>query len=624
MKPAHCHTTLTWMIQQSFRLSAVVALTLAVIACTGDSADVATIVTPAGARQATASPLPPATTQLGVTSTAASHDHGSGPDPTAGAPPSTHVNPCAFPAPEQTPAPVLRAPQSAPFGNAAPVVQSTPERPSAEVLEYPDLPPPALPAPVKSWQDAVVGVTVELTSGRILNQQGLVVDDGVVLTVLDLLEEVASLTVKVSGRGAFSAELERFDLRTGAALLTTKAEGLVVAPDEHATVSHGEPVLLLGRDHDTGELVVEDTFASPSINAPDDIFALRGDYTPGVQFGLGFVVITADGAPVGLAGDLRNWYGYQVVLGTLGSIDLPAVLLDSALRLVESVPPNGNITPAAVTYYGLAVRRHVDGPVTRALLAEPVQGALADLGEQVPLVPMGGRGLEYWLGYDSGTILELLYATLQELRGTDGELLGRARYIALWWDREGGAPDLVLCGTGTKHLGAAFATHGLGSFERLMEEAPSSYPHSMVAAAPLDAPEYGYIRKYGYSSEDYQYPYEWELKTDKSAYVSGEPVALTFTVTNTSEWPVPLDYVPPRVTIYGEHELRVVAVLGYGDERRVLSPDETVSYTMTWDQMHFEGGRAPPGRYIARVQLANLVTNRWLDWGPVTYEIILE
>ena len=33
---------------------------------------------------------------------------------------------------------------------------------------------------------------------------------------------------------------------------------------------------------------------------------------------------------------------------------------------------------------------------------------------------------------------------------------------------------------------------------------------------------------YGYSSEDYQYPFEWELKTDKSAYVQDEPVAVTF------------------------------------------------------------------------------------------------
>ena len=157
-----------------------------------------------------------------------------------------------------------------------------------------------------------------------------------------------------------------------------------------------------------------------------------------------------------------------------------------------------------------------------------------------------------------------------------------------------------------------------------MDRAPSSSPHSMVAAAPLEAPEYGYIREFGYSSEDYQYPYEWELKTDKSAYVQDEPVMLTFTITNTSDWPAPLDYVPPRVTIYSVQEHRNVAVLRYGDGRRVLQPDETASFTMTWDQLHFEGGRAAAGRYIARVELGNLATRWWLlDQGPQT-DVILE
>ena len=40
--------------------------------------------------------------------------------------------------------------------------------------------------------------------------------------------------------------------------------------------------------------------------------------------------------------------------------------------------------------------------------------------------------------------------------------------------------------------------------------------------------------------------------------------------------------------------------------------------------MHFEGGRATPGRYVAQVHLANLATNPWLDPGPRAYELILE
>ena len=41
--------------------------------------------------------------------------------------------------------------------------------------------------------------------------------------------------------------------------------------------------------------------------------------------------------------------------------------------------------PAAVAYYGPDRTKAPDGPVTRELLAKPVQKALKDLGEPVPL-----------------------------------------------------------------------------------------------------------------------------------------------------------------------------------------------------------------------------------------------
>ena len=194
------------------------------------------------------------------------------------------VNACTYRVPEPTPTPDLTTPTATPFSNTTPIPYPT-ESPSAEVVAYPDLPPPALPASVEAWRDAVVRVSVERASGRPRDQQGLVVADGTVLTVLDLMEEIASLSVTVSGRGVFTAELERFDPRTGAALLTIQAEDLTVAPGNRGRVAHGEPVLFLVRDEDGGELVVKETYASPSLNAPDHLFALRRDYTPPYQRG---------------------------------------------------------------------------------------------------------------------------------------------------------------------------------------------------------------------------------------------------------------------------------------------------------------------------------------------------
>ena len=472
-----------------------------------------------------------------------------------GTPPlsSAPVNACTYRAPAPTLTPDLTTPTATPFSNTTPIPYPI-ESPSAEVVAYPDLPPPALPASIEAWRDAVVRVSVERASGRTRDQQGLVIADGAVLTVLDLMEEIASLSVEVSGRGVFTAALERFDPRTGAALLTIAARDLVVAPGDRGRIEPGEPVLLLIRDQDGGELVVKETYASPSLNAPDHLFALHRRYTPSYQRGT--VVVAGDGTPIGLASHARRFYGQSVVLGGLSLRYLPAVLLDSAIHLLERHPSDPDITPAAVAYYG---------PVTRELLAEPVQEALKDLGEPVPLERLSKRPGST-RPPELGTILELLYATPQELRGAGGELLGSARYIALWWDREGGASDLVLCGTDDGiHLDATFATNGLRSFEALMEGVPSSSPHSMVAAERLLQP--------GYSSDDYQYPYEWELKTDKPAYSQDELVMLTLTLTNTSDWPVTLDYMPPTVTIFSIQEARNVAVLRYGDGTLASNPD---------------------------------------------------
>ena len=271
---------------------------------------------------------------------------------------SALVNACTYHAPEPTPTPtptpdLTKRPTSTPFPTP------TPEGPSAEVVAYPDLPLPALPASVEAWQDAVVRVSVERASGRTRVQQGLVVSDGAVLTVLDPMEKIASLSVRVSGRGVFTAALERFDVRTGAALLSVGAEGLAMAPGERRTVAPGEPVLLLSRDEDGGELVVEETYASPSLNAPDHLFALRGDYTP--SFRRGTIVVAADGTPIGLAGHTRTFYGQSIVLGGPSIEYLPAVLLDSATRLLERVPSDADITPAAVAYYRPDVTTPVDG-----------------------------------------------------------------------------------------------------------------------------------------------------------------------------------------------------------------------------------------------------------------------
>ncbi len=526
------------------------------------------------------------------------------------------ANPCAYRAPEVTPTPGPPTPTSTPPPPPTPVPltpTSTPLIGESEIIPYPDLPAPMLPEAVKAWRDAIVHIAVDLGGASTREQDGLVVDhSGGVLTVLSALDTIEAVTVEVPGRGAFAAEVQRFDPRTGAALLHIDAGDLVTALSDPVGVKPGEPVLLLSRDASDGSLTVQETFASPSINGPDHLFALLIRYAPYQR--MGTVVVTRSGALVGLADGQRAWFGAGPrPSGPPPGPDQPAVLLSSALQLLDAVSPDGDAIPAAVAYHGLGWGRFVDGPITREVLGQPVQEALSRLGDPVSLEGLGQRatGIIGSRSPWSGTALELIYAQPQELRAAAGDLLGSGRYIVLWWGRGEGEPDLVLCGTEPNYLGAAFVAADLKAIEPVAEEAPGS-TRSMVKAEPL--PKLPIFS---------QYPYQWSLEPDQEEYSPGQAVTLTFTVTNISQWPMPLDYLPPMVIFRNELDSQDVAALQYGDAHHILNPGEMVTFPVTWDQTNATGDRVPPGQYGAQARVANTAQRVWLTPGPRVQFVLL-
>ena len=245
--------------------------------------------------------------------------------------PGVPINACAYRSTEPTPAPNLTTPTPTP--SSTPTLSDRPPRatsPSVAVTANPGLPPPAVPEPVAAWREAVVRLNIELAGGRSRYQHGLVVSPGVVLTVLDFRQQISALSVEVSGRGTFAAELQRFDPRTGTAMLAIEAEDLVAAPGQHSTVALGKPVLLLSPNEDGGTLVVEKTFAVPSSNGSNDLFALDLGYASRQR--LGTVVVSTDGTPIGLVGVDWQWTGVMVFSGPAPGPDQVAVRLGSARR----------------------------------------------------------------------------------------------------------------------------------------------------------------------------------------------------------------------------------------------------------------------------------------------------
>ncbi|MGH9173531.1 MAG: hypothetical protein ACRD1H_04195, partial [Vicinamibacterales bacterium] len=298
-------------------------------------------------------------------------------------------------------------------------------------------------------------------------QNGLVIDpSGKVLTVFPHLATVADVFVDLPGKGIVKAEVSRFDPRTGAALLNIEADSLIAAPMTLARIQPGQPVLTLARED--GVVRATEAYSSPITNAPDDLFTLFG-----VNESPGTVVVTRDGALVGLTAGGRPWVGAQYISGgsARSARRISGVLTESAMSLLDGEPKGAEHIPIGVAYHGPGWGSLIDGPLTRELVAQPVRDVLDNLGQPVAVEGLGGR-IGQIVGHSPSTVLELIFASHRELRSQDGELLGSSRYVVLWWDRGEGLPDLVLCGDDPEHVGAAFASEGLASLAPILDQAP--------------------------------------------------------------------------------------------------------------------------------------------------------
>ena len=389
-------------------------------------------------------------------------------------------NSCLYEAPP-TPTPSLATPT--PTGTPTPRPTNTPTNVTPVPTPTPTPGPTVvlgamgMPDGVEAWANAIVAVHEPTGSGGTHQQTGLVVrEDGRVLTVFALPPR-DGLEVTVGGR-TLPAAVDAYDPLTGAVLLKIEAIGLVVAPvaEARSVSSTGERIVTIsGRFREPGgRFSVSGAEATPDQLSPDDLFALMVDSkNSGLE--LGSVIVGLDGSVLGLAGTARQWLGHTFVSGGPGVIVRPyaAVRIGSAMRLLDGERDGVATTPGALAYHGDGWARFADNPVSRASVASPVAEVLTNLDRPAEVDWLGGRPRPIGSSVP-GTVLELLYHEPQTLRDADGNVLGEARYIALWWRRGGDQPDVVLCGRDEDHVGAAFETWGLGRFEALMDGQPST------------------------------------------------------------------------------------------------------------------------------------------------------
>ena len=498
-----------------------------------------------------------------------------------------YVNGCLLVGAPPTPTPRPTRPTPTPTPTYTPggpgEVESPPD---IEVPPIPDLP---LPEAVISFVDAIVSIAAYPPAGygtSVPRSDGLLVSaDGLVLTVLNYTQAIERIEVEVPGHGIHDATIERVDPSTGATLLTIDASGLPFSSLEgDAEVALGEPVWLLYHDLSTGKTAVQEGYAAPAINegARDTMFALLHAGFDGYY---GTLVVNRDGVLMGMVASWSWWGTWIAPSGPPPGPDRPVIRSSHLRTFLGQQPEDTSYMPVAVAYHGLGWISYKDSPLGRTILAGPLKDALRSLGEPASVEGLGQINRAV-LGNKPGTVLELLFPQPQKLRTATGELVGEARYVAFWWDRGNGEPDVILCGAEPGYICGAFLARDLSELKAAVQAAPAS-SRSIVLSDMHVLPGY-----------PYRYPLGVTATTDKESYHQGEVIAFTVTIQNNSAWPISADHLPPGIVIQTKDASRYWLQGSRAEITNLTIPaHETVTLEFPWKPE--EGSALPPGEYYA-------------------------
>jgi len=313
---------------------------------------------------------------------------------------------------------------------------------------------------------------------------GIVVGDGnQVLTVLDYEDYTPasdSLDVVASTNDRFSASIQAIDPRTSATLLHIEGADLpAVKTGDSAALEQGQRVFIQGWQH----LSVLFKKVPATASYPSDwplafqvSVNLKETGNEGWANDRGAAITDEDGNVLGLAGAY-----YNKLLPIPGRPDVipQCVPINSALEL---------LAPDA------ASRAWADGPVATTLLAggratvflsgilpslsayeqttETIQELLGTLGR--PLDDDDELAQHYVIFIspppEDGILLTVTYARLQELRSPDGELLARAKWVGIQWNRSEGKPNRLFYGIKPYDLEGIFELTGdTGDLEKALQ-----------------------------------------------------------------------------------------------------------------------------------------------------------
>ncbi len=294
---------------------------------------------------------------------------------------------------------------------------------------------------------------------------GIAVGDGNhILTVLnyeDYTPESDSLYVVPAKGDCFNASVETIDPRTSATLLVVEGADLPpVRSGDSEDLWNGRSIYIQGWHADTtftkasatiGNIAERSSFFSIWLTST----ALKSGEA---VTGNGAAITDKVGNVVGLAGAI--YYSLIAYLGAPGLIS-PCIPIDSALELLapnttSQIWAKGPAVMAIVTDTGVITASNLMRADSFAYdcMIQSVQSLFGTLGRSLEDdTEFAQEFRDYFLAGSSswdqrdGKLMMLCYPGLQELRNTDGELLARAKWVGIQWDRSEGKTDRLVYGT---------------------------------------------------------------------------------------------------------------------------------------------------------------------------------
>lgn len=341
---------------------------------------------------------------------------------------------------------------------------------------------------VQIWQPGTVSGEPET-----LLAFGIVVDDGDhVLTVLDYEQYTPDKLLVVSPEyGKFDASIQAIDYRTSATLLQLQDANLPVAEiGDTSSLASNQSIYIRGWVDGTNRYMKSPANAHFSDNVALLFFSIsvpqeaatRGEAW--VVDKSGAVITDKDGKAIGLLG--RYWSKLIVKLLRPGYVYLPlAININSALELLtDTSHTNGSAVSVILTKLGgtdIVPGNPPHLPLNNLEnLDTTLMGLLDKIGEPLPLDDLAqySSGLPMGFHPEEGIMLVAAFTYPVELHDSGNNLLARAKWIGIHWDRSEGKPNRLIYGNTAYVVEGAYSIEGdISGLVQLLEPILAELDH---------------------------------------------------------------------------------------------------------------------------------------------------